>query len=127
MFGKKDKSKLIFVVEDNTLYAKSLEVFLRTKFENIEVKLFPVGELALDNLHMKPDFIVIDYFLDSQYDDAEDGFSILIDIKAKDPKAKVIILSAQQDIKVALAIKDSGSMYVVKDQDAFENIAALIK
>lgn len=127
MFGKKDKSKLVFVVEDNALYAKSLEVFLRTKFENLEVKLFPVGELALDNLHLKPDFIVIDYFLDSQYADAEDGFSILIDIKTKDPKAKVIILSAQKDINVALAIKDSGSMYVVKDQDAFENIAKLIK
>ncbi|PBQ32830.1 response regulator [Sphingobacteriaceae bacterium] len=127
MFGHKNKSKLIFVVEDNTLYAKSLEVFLKTKFENIEVKLFPVGELALDNLHMKPDYIVVDYFLNGQYDDAEDGFSILIDIKTKDPKAKVILLSAQQDIKIALAVKDSGSMYVVKDDDAFENIAALIK
>lgn len=127
MFSQKNKSpKLIFIVEDNAVYAKSLEVFLKTRFENTEIKVFPVGELCVDNLHQKPDYIIMDYFLDGRYDDAQDGLSILREIKQKDPKARIIILSSQQQIDVALAVKDSGSMYVMKNAEAFENIATLI-
>jgi two-component system OmpR family response regulator len=127
MFSQKKKSpKLIFVVEDNPVYAKSLEFFLKSKFDGVDVKTFPVGELCVDNLHLKPDFIIMDYFLNSKYFDAEDGLSILKAIKAKDPNAKTIVLSSQQDVKVALSVKDAGSMYLIKNDDAFENILSLI-
>lgn len=127
MFGTKNKSpKLIFIVEDNAMYAKSLEIFLKSKFEGVEVKTFPVGELCIDNLHLNPDYIIMDYFLNSKYFDAEDGLSILKEIKAKNPKPKIIILSSQQDVKVALAVKDAGSMYVIKNDEAFENIQSVI-
>jgi len=127
MFGTKKKSpKLIFIVEDNAMYAKSLEIFLKSKFEGIEVKIFPVGELCIDNLHLDPDYIIMDYFLNSKYFDAEDGLSVLKEIKTKNPKSKVIILSSQQDVKVALAVKDTGSMYVIKNDEAFENIQNII-
>jgi len=127
MFGQKNKSpKLIFIVEDNVVYAKSLEFFLKSKFEGIEIKTFPVGELCIDNLHLKPDYIIMDYFLNTKYFDAEDGLSIMKEIKSKDPKVKILVLSAQQDVKIALAVKDSGSMYLMKNEEAFENIRNLI-
>lgn len=126
MFNNKKSPKLIFIVEDNAVYARSLEFFLKSKFEGVEVKTFPVGELALDSIHMKPDYIVMDYFLNSRYFDAEDGLSILKGIKEKDPKVKIIVLSSQQDVKVALAVKDQGSMYVIKNEEAFENILRLM-
>lgn len=127
MFSKKSKSpKLIFIVEDNAMYAKSLEIFLKSRFEGIEIKTFPVGELCIDNLHLEPDFVIMDYMLNGQYFDAEDGLSILKQIRLKNAKIKIIVLSAQQDVKVALAVKDAGSMYIIKNEEAFENIKTLI-
>lgn len=127
MFSQKNKSpKLIFIVEDNVMYSKSLEFFLKSKFEGVEIKTFPVGELCIDNLHLKPDYIIMDYFLNTKYFDAEDGLTILKEIKAKDTKVRVIVLSAQQDVKVALAVKDLGSMYLMKNDEAFENIKNLM-
>jgi len=127
MFRSKNKSpKCIFIVEDNAVYAKSLELFLKSKISGVEVKIFPVGELAIDNLNQKPDLIIMDYFLNSKYFDAEDGLSILKEIKSKAPNIRIIVLSSQQDMKVALAVKDSGSMYLIKNDEAFENIRKII-
>jgi two-component system response regulator FimZ (fimbrial Z protein) len=128
MFGSKNKGpKLVFIIEDNTVYAKSLETALKSKFENLEVRIFPVGELGLDNLHLKPDCIILDYFLNAKYFDAENGLSILREIKVKDPRAKIIVLSAQQDAKVVREVKAAGGMYVIKNEKAFDDIAGLSK
>ncbi len=127
MFGSRNKHpKLIFIVEDNSIYAKSLEVFLKARLENIEVRIFPVGELCLDNLHLKPDVIIMDYYLNTKYYDAENGLSILKQIRLKDDKVRTIVLSAQNDSKVVLDVSDTGSLYLVKNDNAFQEIIDLI-
>lgn len=127
MFGSKNKGpKLIFIVEDNAVYAKSLEVFLKSKIEGVEVKIYPVGELCIDNLHLKPDVIIMDYFLNAKYYDAENGLSILKEIKLKDSKVRTIVLSAQNDSKVVLDVSDNGGLYLVKNDNAFQEILDLI-
>jgi DNA-binding NarL/FixJ family response regulator len=127
MFDKPNKSpKLIFIVEDNAVYAKSLDIYLRTKFEGIEVKIFQVGELAIDSLSLKPEFIIIDYFLNSKFYDAEDGVTILQEIKKRNPNVQVIILSSEQDEKVVDKIKETGCLYIHKDAEAFEKVRNLI-
>ena len=44
----------VFLVEDNNIYAKSLQGFLLTHFPDIKIKLFPVGETCLMKMHLKP-------------------------------------------------------------------------
>lgn len=128
MFGKKsNKPALIFVVEDNTMYAKTLQAFLKSKFPETVVEVFPVGELAIDNLGRNPDYIVMDYYLDSKYYDAADGLSMIKEIKAKNPKINIIALTSQQDINVALAVKDAGCSYLVKNDEAFKKLEELIQ
>jgi two-component system, OmpR family, response regulator len=127
MFNKVVKPpKLIFIVEDNAVYAKSLEIYLRTKFDDIDVRIFQVGELAIDNLNLKPEFIIVDYFLNSKFYDAENGVSILKEIKEKDPNVQIIVLSSEQDEKLIQSIRDTGCLYIHKNAEAFEKVRNLL-
>lgn len=114
--------RLIFIVEDNAMYAKSLEFFLKSRFEGVEINIFPVGELCVDNLDKNPDLIVMDYELNTRYYDAENGVSILKEIKSQKPKTEVVVLSSRQEESLVQEIKDSGSIYFNKNEQAFKNI-----
>ena len=40
--------KIIFIVDDNEIYARSLQAFIQNRFpEIIEVKIFSIGEMCL--------------------------------------------------------------------------------
>ncbi|HET6226519.1 MAG TPA: response regulator [Bacteroidia bacterium] len=123
------KTKIIFIVEDNPAYAKTLEAFLKNKFPDVkEIRLFPVGEVCLMELHRNPSVIVIDYFLDTKYADAETGLEIIKKIKAQKPATNIIILSSQKGLDVTHeAIKKYDCSYVTKDEKAFGKVEALIK
>ena len=123
------KTKVIFIVEDNPAYAKTLEAFLKNKFPDVnEVKVFPVGEVCLMELHRNPTVIVIDYFLDAKYADAETGLEIIKKIKAKKPQTNIIILSSQKGLDVTHeAIKKYDCSYVTKDEKAFNKVESLIR
>lgn len=123
------KTKIIFIVEDNPAYAKTLEAFLKNKFPDVkEIRLFPVGEVCLMELHRNPSVIVIDYFLDTKYADAETGLEIIKKIKAQKPATNIIILSSQKGLDVTHeAIKKYDCSYVTKDEKAFAKVEALIK
>lgn len=129
MFGEKKKqSMLIFVVEDNAVYAKSLELYLKKQFPApAEVKVYPVGELAIDNLKLEPDYIVMDYQLDSKYYDASDGLTTIREIRAKRPDVRIIVLSQQKDVSIPVEAADLGCRYVMKNEQAFESVEKLIR
>lgn len=128
MFGKKSKQpSLIFIAEDNSTYAKTLQLFLKTKFPSATVEIFPVGELCIDNLHKNPDVVVLDYFLNSRYHDASNGLEMIREIRAKNKQVQIILLSAQQDIQVAVqAMNEAGATYVMKDEQAFAKVEETI-
>lgn len=129
LFKKQKQLKLIFIVEDNELYAKTLELFLKEKFPDTEIKYFPVGELCTDQLHLNPDVIIMDYFLNSKYYDALDGLEIIRLIKSKKPGTNIILLSQQEKADVILnAVKEIGKdNYILKDKNAFQNIELIIR
>ena len=102
-------------------------MFLKKKFPQIESIIYPVGELVIDNLDKKPDLIIMDYFLNSKYTDAADGKSIVKEIKMKEPNAHIIVLSSQQDIGVAVEIKNMGCEYLMKNSESLERIDNYIK
>jgi len=123
------KSDIIFIVEDNTAYARTLETYIKSSFPTIkEVKLFPVGETCLMELHRKPDLVIIDYFLDAKYGDAATGLDIIKEIRTKDPELNILVLSSQNEIGVVVeAIKTYKCSYVKKDELAFERVEEIIK
>ncbi|HTF03349.1 MAG TPA: response regulator [Bacteroidia bacterium] len=123
------KSGIIFIVEDNAAYAQTLQVFLRSAFPEMkEVKIFPVGETCLMELHRNPDMIIIDYFLDSKYYDAETGLEIVKQIRVQKPEMNIIVLSSQNDIDVVIeAVKQHDCSYVRKDEEAFERVEEIIR
>lgn len=123
-----ERTGIVFIVEDNPMYAKTLESSIKASFPEMnQVKTFPVGETCLMELRRNPDVIIIDYFLDSKYEDAETGLEIIRQIRAEKPDVNIIVLSSQNDIDVVVeAVDKYNCSYVKKDEDAFAKVELLI-
>lgn len=119
----------IFIVEDNEVYAKSLQVYLLTHFPNIkEINIFPVGEMCLIELHRNPDIVIMDYFLNSKYSEAHNGLEIIGSIKAQKPQTSIIVLSVQIDFNIIVeAINQYDCIFVQKGKEAFNKVEQIIK
>lgn len=120
--------KTIFIVEDNGIYAKSLQAFIQSHFHNItEAKIFNIGEMSLMEMHHKPIVIIMDYYLNSKYAEAHNGLEIIEVIKTHHPETNIIVLSSQTDSNIILeAINKFDCFYVHKDQEAFNKIELYI-
>jgi two-component system OmpR family response regulator len=122
------KKKIIFIVEDNKVYARSLQAFIHSCFPNLtDIRLFSIGETCLLDMNANPDVVIIDYFLNTTHEKADNGLSILNQIKAMQPPTPVIMLSSQQDTTVILAATQNFKCsYVQKDEDAFNKVEVLL-
>lgn len=120
---------IIFIVEDNEAYAKLLKSFIKIRFLNVtDVKKFRIGELCLLQLHQNPSIIIMDYFLNSKYNDAQNGLEIIKRIKAEKPNTGIIVLSIQDKFNVVIeAIKQYDCIYVEKGDLAFKQVEQAIK
>ena len=115
-------------MEDNGVYAQTLKSYLKTNIPAIkEVKLFPVGETCLMELHQHPDAIIMDYYLDSKYYDAETGLENIKKIRSQHPEMNIVVLSAQEDISIVIeSINRYNCSYIKKDAAAFEKLEDLL-
>lgn len=119
-------AKKIFVVEDNEMMAMALEDFL-TRETMHEVVLFGTGEDCLKQIRQQPDVVILDYNLNSENKDAKNGMQILEEIKRINKYIHVIMLSSQDAYGTALqTIRKGAEEYVIKDEDAFSKIVAII-
>jgi two-component system, OmpR family, response regulator len=115
---KKNKKRLIFLVDDDALYLKALELEFLDCAE-YEVMSFATGELCVENLKHKPEIVVLDYLLDGVDKTAMNGLKTLDKIKAYNENIQVIILSAQDKIEVAVnCMKHNAYDYIVKSETA---------
>lgn len=121
--------KNIFIVEDNELYAKSLQSFLYNQFPKLKtIKKFRIGELCLLELYQKPEIVVLDFMLNSKYAEANSGLDIILEIKRVLPDTDVIVLSSLPATSPSiLSIKKYYSSYICKNEVAFENLKALME
>jgi two-component system, OmpR family, response regulator len=114
-----EKKILLFLVDDDALFLKSLEIEFAQNTES-GIMTFATGELCLENLSQKPDIIILDYYLNSVEKDAIDGLETLDRIKAINPQIPVIMLSSQDKIDVAVnCMKHQAFDYIVKSETAF--------
>lgn len=117
----------ILLVDDDFIFLEMLKESLVDE-EKYNIVGFQSGEECLNHLHLKPDVIVLDYFLNSENPNARNGLDILKEIKKRDSKVKVIILSGQEDGNLVYDfVRENAANYVVKDDNAFENIKKAIE
>ncbi len=123
----KDQNKIkIFLVDDDALYLKSLEIeFLQ--HADFSIETYATGELCLKNLSRNPDIIILDYHLDGIDKTAMNGLETLDKIKEANPDIPVIMLSSQDKIEVAInCMHHRAGDYVVKSETAFMRLQKII-
>jgi two-component system, OmpR family, response regulator len=114
-----EKKILLFLVDDDALFLKSLEIEFRQNTES-EIMTFATGELCLESVKHNPDIIVLDYHLNGIDKNAINGLETLDLIKRINPNIPVIILSSQDKIEVAVnCMKHQAFDYIVKSETAF--------
>jgi len=124
----KEEQKTIFIVEDNVVYAEALQRSILIHFRNVRVKIFHLGELCLKELYRNPSIVIMDYFLNSRYEKAQNGLEIIKSIKQYNSEINIIVLSSQEKYSVMVkAVALYKCPYIQKDEEAFEKIAKLIK
>ncbi|MFN6945857.1 MAG: response regulator [Cytophagaceae bacterium] len=123
---KKENKTKLFLVDDDALFLKSLEIEFSQQNE-FEIETFATGEQCIARLSENPDVIILDYNLDSVQKDAMDGLSTLNRIKSFNPAIPVIMLSAQDKIEVAVScMRHNAFDYVVKSETAFIRLQRII-
>lgn len=117
-----ENSANIFLVDDDLF---SLNIY-RQGLENLgynKVSLFLNGTICLSNLNQKPDII----FLDHNMDDLT-GFEVLKKIKRYDPNVLVVIVSAQENMRIAVdALKYGAFDYIIKGDNEIEKMQNVIE
>ncbi len=115
-----DSNKIrIFLVDDDVLFLKSLELEFIEK-DKYEVITFNTGEACIKGLFLDPDIIVLDYHLDGIVKGAMNGLDTLDKIKQYNKDLTVIMLSSQDKIEIAVnCMHHQAYDYVVKSETAF--------
>jgi len=125
-FFKMKKKILIFLVDDDAVFLKMLEIqFMESG--DFDIETYATGELCIENLTHKPDIIILDYLLDGVERDVMNGIETLDKIKAYNKDIEVVMLSAQDKIDVAVNCMHHAAFdYVVKSETAFLRLQKII-
>jgi DNA-binding NtrC family response regulator len=112
----------IFIVEDDLLFAKTIRYILTLNPDH-EVRVFKTGQECLNNLHLNPHIVSLDYSLPDMT-----GDEVLKRIKAHNPNVGVIILSGQQDVATAVELLQKGADdYLTKDDANKEHLFNIVE
>ena len=124
---KKNEKIKLFLVDDDTVFLKSLEIEFKHNGD-FDIETFETGELCLASLPHKPDVIILDFLLDGIVKNAMNGIETLDKIKEFNTEIPVIMLSAQDKIEVAISCMHHKAFdYVVKSETAFVRLKKAIE
>jgi DNA-binding NtrC family response regulator len=102
----------IFIVEDDPWYAQILKHHLIMN-PDYEVTIFSNGKSCLEQLHLKPNAITIDFHLPDMT-----GEQLIDKIKAINNQIPLIVISGQEEISVAVDLLKKGiSDYIIKNDN----------
>ena len=120
--AKSHQPKIVFVVEDDPLFAKLAKYTFELN-PDYEVHVYTSGQDCIEHLHLHPVIISLDYSLPDMT-----GKEVLEKIKNYNKEIEVIILSGQKDIVVAVELLKAGTFdYIVKDDDTKDHLRHTIK
>ena len=123
---KNDTKIKLFLVDDDALFLKSLEIEFLDNADFI-IETYPTGELCVKNLSNNPDVVILDYQLDGVVENAMNGLETLDKIKTFNSNIPVVMLSSQDKIEVAInCMHHKAFDYVVKSETAFVRLQKII-
>lgn len=117
----------VFLVDDEPIQNEMLKDYLAERF-NYRFNLYDNGEEALNNMRLNPEIVILDYHLNAHNTAAKNGVQILREIKERNPKTQVIMVSGQDKIQVAVdSMKYGAYDYIVKGETAFARMENTLK
>ncbi len=116
----------IFVIDDDPFFLNSIKENF-SKEANYSLFCFNSGEQALLEAYKKPDLVFVDYYLDSKFPDAENGFRIINSFKVLLPNAKLTLITSSTNINLINEIKALENVnYIYKNNAVFSEINQVI-
>ncbi len=110
--GTKFTPLRFFIVEDDPIYT-NLVKYVAELDGDLDIHIFKNGKECLNNLHLNPSIISLDYMLSDM-----NGGEVIKKIKNHNEDIEVIILSGQKEINVAVQlIRTGASDYIEKGDD----------
>jgi DNA-binding NtrC family response regulator len=107
-------SKLVFFVDDDKMILNLLEYTFKSR-SGIQVKTFFSGEECLENMHLKPDLVVLDHLFPEDTGQLS-GLEVIKKMREADQNVSIIVLSSHldQDL-IPEFIKVGAKQYISKD------------
>jgi len=110
-----------FIVDDDIFCANVYDQYL-TNLNYNDITYYSNGNDCLNNLSQNPDIIFLDYNMDDLT-----GFEVLKKIKRYNSNIHVVMVSGQENIKIALdAIKYGAYDYVTKNSFVCDKMTNII-
>ncbi len=111
----------IFIIEDDTMVAVLMKQALAKS--DHELTHFANAEECIQNLHLNPDIITVDYNLPGM-----NGIELMSRIKSYNSAIMVVLVSGQETLDVVVAAyKGGASEYIIKNDNLFINLENSIK
>jgi DNA-binding NarL/FixJ family response regulator len=124
------KNKLIFFVDDDKMILNLLEYTFKSR-QGMRVQTFFSGEECLQNMHMKPDMVVMDHVF-QEGEGHINGMETLKKLKQIDKNLTVIVLSCRKDENlISEFLKNGASKYIAKENffidELIESIDSIVQ
>ncbi|HEY0741615.1 MAG TPA: response regulator [Chryseosolibacter sp.] len=117
--------KLVFIVEDNPIQLKMLQVHFEEMLGNYQVKTFSDPDHIFTSMHEKPFAIVLDHFFNDKKD--RTGLHYLKEIKRKHKSVPVIYYTSLDDEKVKTEVMASGAAnYIIKNSASLVRLRSVL-
>ena len=111
----------VALVDDDDVVLTMIALALE-KLDNIEVLKFNSGEDLLEVFDsISPDILVTDYYMDSVNKNAMRGSDLIIKLYKRYVNIPIIILSSQDNMKLALELSRFKLADYIEKQDGFAN------
>ena len=109
------KKYTVFLVDDEAMVRRMIEFKLKNR-QDLNIQSYSSGEACVENLHQKPDIIILDYHMDTENENNMNGLDTLMKVLEVEPDAKVAMLSSQDNVGVAVDVLKKGAAdYIVKN------------
>lgn len=107
----------VFIVEDDPIYMRLVKYVFELN-PDYNIQIFTTGQECIDNLHLKPSIISLDFNLPDMK-----GDQVLQKIKNYNKDIGVIILSGQKNIDTAVQLLKNGAYdYIVKNEETKDRL-----
>ncbi|MEP7263017.1 MAG: sigma-54 dependent transcriptional regulator [Bacteroidota bacterium] len=107
----------IFIVEDDQMVATLMKQGL-SKNEKFELHHFSSAEDCVNNLHLNPDIVTIDYNLPGM-----DGLTLMEKVRAYNQHIMCVICSGQESVEVVVnCYRHGASDYILKNENMIADV-----